>query len=45
LAHGAILAREGGIPAVVGLEGATEAISDGGRVRIDGDAGTVTLLS
>lgn len=44
LAHGAILARECGIPAVVGIEGATDAIEDGVRVRIDGSKGTVTLL-
>jgi pyruvate,water dikinase len=44
LSHGAIIAREYGIPAVVGLRGATQWIRNGGRVRVDGDAGVVELL-
>ncbi len=44
LAHGACQAREAGIPAVV-LEGATALLQDGAAVRIDGDRGTVTVLS
>ena len=44
LSHAAIVAREFGLPAVVGCSVATLAIPDGARVRIDGDAGTVTLL-
>lgn len=44
LMHGAIVAREHGIPAVAGLEHVTERLADGQRVRVDGEAGTVTLL-
>lgn len=43
MAHGAIVAREYGIPAVVGVAGATERIVTGSRVTLDGSAGTVTL--
>ena len=43
LCHGAILARECGIPAVVGLQDATQRIEDGQRVRVDGDAGYVEI--
>ncbi|MDI6740995.1 MAG: PEP-utilizing enzyme, partial [Candidatus Edwardsbacteria bacterium] len=39
--HGAIVAREYGIPAVVGARGATEAIRDGEEITVDGDAGLV----
>jgi len=45
MAHGAIVAREYGIPAVVGVAGATERIATGSRVTLDGAAGTVTLES
>ena len=40
-AHGAILARELGIPAVVGVVGATRAIASGDWVLVDGDSGEV----
>ncbi len=40
-AHGAILARELGIPAVVGVAGATRAIETGDWVLVDGDSGQV----
>lgn len=40
-AHGAILARELGIPAVVGVAGATRAIETGDWVLVDGDSGEV----
>ncbi|WP_373535149.1 putative PEP-binding protein [Microcoleus sp.] len=39
--HGAILARELGIPAVVGVAGATRAIETGDWVLVDGDSGQV----
>ncbi|MCY7385519.1 MAG: phosphoenolpyruvate synthase [Microcoleus sp. CAN_BIN18] len=39
--HGAILARELGIPAVVGVAGATRAIETGDWVLVDGDSGEV----
>jgi phosphohistidine swiveling domain-containing protein len=44
LAHGAIVAREYGLPAVTAVPDATVRIPDGARVRVDGQAGTVTLL-
>ncbi len=44
LSHAAIIAREYGIPGVVGTREATERIADGTRVRVDGDAGEVTVL-
>lgn len=44
LSHAAIVAREYGIPGVVGTREATEQIGDGVRVRVDGDAGEVTVL-
>jgi rifampicin phosphotransferase len=45
LSHSAIVAREYGIPGVVGTREATDRIADGVRVRVDGDAGTVTVLA
>lgn len=45
LSHAAIVAREYGMPAVVGTRVATERIADGARVRVDGNAGTVELLT
>lgn len=45
LCHAAIVAREYGIPGVVGTKEATASIPDGARVRVDGAAGEVTILS
>jgi pyruvate,water dikinase len=45
LSHAAIVAREYGIPAVVGTREGTLAIPDGSYVRVDGDTGEVTVLS
>jgi rifampicin phosphotransferase len=45
LSHSAIVAREYGIPGVVGTREATDRIADGARVRVDGDSGTVTVLA
>jgi pyruvate,water dikinase len=45
LSHSAIVAREYGIPGVVGTREATDRIADGARVRVDGEAGTVTVLA
>ena len=45
LSHAAIVAREYGIPCVVGTRNATQMIPDGKKVRIDGAAGTVEILS
>jgi len=43
--HPAVLAREFGIPAVIGTSVATQRIATGDRVRIDGTAGRVEILS
>ena len=43
LAHGSIVAREYGIPAVLGLIDATERIKDGQTITVDGDKGFVAL--
>ncbi len=44
LSHGAVVAREYGIPAVLRIEGATEIFRTGQRLRIDGSAGTVEVV-
>jgi rifampicin phosphotransferase len=44
LSHSSIVAREYGIPAVLGTAVATRRIRSGQNVRVDGDAGTVTLF-
>ena len=44
LAHGSIVAREYGIPAVMGTGDVTRRIVSGQRVTVDGDLGTVTIL-
>jgi rifampicin phosphotransferase len=44
LQHATTLAREFGIPAVVGLAGATESISDGETIEVRGDTGEVVRL-
>lgn len=44
LSHGAILAREYGIPAVMNVQNAMQWLQDGQRVAIDGDSGTVVIL-
>lgn len=43
LSHGAVVAREYGIPAVVGVAGATDRIKTGQPVTVDGTGGLVTL--
>jgi len=45
LCHTAIVAREFGIPAVVGTEDATVRIPDGARIVVDGDRGVVEILA
>ena len=45
LSHAAIVARELGIPAVVGCGNATMLLKTGDRVRVDGGRGTVEILS
>ncbi len=44
LSHAAIVAREYGIPAIVGCSDATRRIPDGARVRVDGSAGEAVVL-
>ena len=44
MSHAAIVAREFGLPAVVGTGTATSRIRDGQRIRVDGGRGIVTLL-
>ncbi|MFN8626824.1 MAG: PEP-utilizing enzyme [Candidatus Binatia bacterium] len=45
LSHSAIVAREYGIPGVVGTREATERLTNGTLVRVDGNAGEVTVLA
>ncbi len=45
MTHGAVVAREYGIPAVVGVHRVTERLRTGQRVRVDGLRGVVTVLS
>ena len=44
MSHMAIVAREYGLPAVVGTGSATQKIKDGQRIRVDGGRGVVTIL-
>ena len=44
MTHGAVIAREYGLPAVVGVEHATRLIRDGQRIRVHGTEGCVEIL-
>jgi rifampicin phosphotransferase len=44
MTHGAVIAREDGVPAVVGVDHATRHIRDGQRIRVHGTAGYVEIL-
>ncbi|SMD02669.1 phosphoenolpyruvate synthase [Sporomusa malonica] len=44
MTHGAVVAREYGIPAVVGVDNATQLIKDGDLIRVDGNQGIVEFL-
>ncbi|TVY07741.1 phosphoenolpyruvate synthase [Paenibacillus cremeus] len=44
MTHGAVVAREYGLPAVVGIDNATKLIRDGDRIRLDGTRGYVLVL-
>jgi pyruvate,water dikinase len=44
LSHGAIVAREFGLPAVAGLPGVTDRLKTGQSLRVDGGRGVVTVL-
>ena len=42
--HGAIIAREYGIPCVSGIDNATKLVKDGDLLELDGSAGTVQII-
>lgn len=44
LCHAAVVAREYGLPAVVGTDAATRWVPDGALVRVDGQTGEVSIL-
>ena len=44
MTHGSVVAREYGIPAVVGVHRATERLATGQRVRLDVSTGRVVIL-
>jgi phosphoenolpyruvate synthase/pyruvate phosphate dikinase len=44
MTHGAVIAREYGLPAVVGVEHATRLIKDGQRIRVNGTDGYIEIL-
>jgi pyruvate,water dikinase len=45
ISHAAIVARENGLPAVVGVPEATRRIRNGQRLRVDGAAGTIEVIA
>jgi len=45
MTHGAVIAREYGLPAVVGVENASRLVKDGQRIRVNGTDGYVEILS
>jgi phosphoenolpyruvate synthase/pyruvate phosphate dikinase len=44
MTHGAVIAREYGLPAVVNVENATKLINDGQKIRVNGTEGYVEIL-
>ena len=44
MTHGAVIAREYGLPAVVGVENATRLIKDGQRIRVNGTEGYIEIM-
>ncbi len=44
LTHGSVVAREMGIPAVVGVREARKQIQTGMKIRVNGSAGTIEIL-
>lgn len=44
MTHGSVVAREYGIPAVVGVHQATERLQDGQLIRLNGTTGGITIL-
>jgi rifampicin phosphotransferase len=45
MTHGAVVAREYGIPAVVGVHEATTRLKTGQRILLDGSSGGIVILS
>ncbi|MFW5976611.1 MAG: phosphoenolpyruvate synthase [Bacillota bacterium] len=45
MTHGAVVAREYGLPAVVGVENATKLIQNGEKIKIDGDSGFIQKIN
>jgi rifampicin phosphotransferase len=45
MTHGAVIAREYGLPAVVGVENATKLIKDGQRIRVHGSEGYIEIIN
>ena len=45
MTHGAVIAREYGLPAVVGVQNATTLIKDGQRIRVHGTEGYIEILN
>jgi pyruvate,water dikinase len=45
ITHGSVVAREYGIPAVVGIQNVTTRLQTGQRIRVDGNSGRVTVLT
>lgn len=44
MSHGAVVTREYGMPAVVGVVNATKLIKDGQRIRVNGTEGYIEIL-
>jgi phosphohistidine swiveling domain-containing protein len=44
MTHGAVIAREYGLPVVVGVDNATKLIRDGQRIRMHGTEGYIEIL-
>ena len=44
MTHGSVVAREYGIPAVVGVRAATQTLQIGQQVRIDGNRGIIEII-
>ena len=45
MTHGSVVAREYGIPAVVGVHNVTSKLHTGQRIRVHGDSGVVEILA
>ena len=45
MTHGSVVAREYGIPAVVGVHQATQRLKNGQRIRVDGTTGKIVVVS